>query len=182
MKHLAGSIILHRTKGILPWGIRLFMGIFGRKTGKGKRPEHNHAEILVWHDGELKSLGAIKGGARLRPVKYSLEEVVDYAVFKPKEPFTESEQIELEQVAEWTYVYNYVPYQVTNFVSWIGYIFKGKWIGRDSPKRQYCYELVARVTNKIRPDTFPDPERTDIFQFYNHADYVEIDVDLKKIV
>ena len=176
MKHLAGSIVLHRTKGFLPWGIRLFMGIYGKK-----KPKHNHAEILVWHDGELKSLGAIKGGARIRPVKHSLKKVTDYAVFVPNERFTEEERILLEQVAEWTYVYNYVPYQVTNFVSWIGYIFKGKWIGKDSPKRQYCYELVARVTNKIRPGSFPDPERTDIFQFYNHVDYRKIEVDLENI-
>lgn len=190
-QQLIGAIRVDRTDTFLAKGIRWFMNIWGRKTGKGENPFGNHAEILVWDQGRLMSMGAVKEGVKVRSIKESLAHVEDYQLFIPEEPLTEAEKERL-----WVYVQSrklqHTPYQKFNFVSWILKIItykddtkKGLWLGKDTNKRSYCYEEVARAyaymmgqINRVFDKT---PEQTDIYDFTENPALRKIEIDLKKM-
>ena len=148
-----GSNILVRRPGILPAGIRFFM-----------RDQFNHTEKIVHKDGGIYTFGAVKDGCIYRPLEKAIkdEKWKRIEVWHPKFNFPDEQLIAICDRFDGT------PYQKINFLQWLIFLRYGKWLGKSSTRRMYCYELTARICEELLHGTFPKGhfiERTHIKQF-----------------
>lgn len=174
------AILLERNDNFLARSIRAFMNIWRKMKYKGaKRPEHNHAEILIYVKGlGLLTVGAVKGGFRPRQFLKEMprKHWKNLALYVPAVPFTDQQRRTVtRQVVEYSFGH-LRPYEYFNFLSWIAKIFTfGKLnLSKDSDKKMECYEAAARCYNAAG-DYFPSPEYTDIFQFYTNPKLKPLD-------
>jgi len=184
------AIILEYNKGVLPGGIRFFMNIWRRIKRLPKRVKiHNHVEILYYLDGELMVVGAVKGGFRPRIFKDEMprNHWKNLMFMVSKEPFTDVQKILVEQqIRMYVFGHQHRNYEYLNFISWPVYIltFGKVRLSKKTDKRMECYEAAARVYNAAG-NYFPNPEYTDIFQYYENpmlVEYVGWEEEIEKIL
>ena len=152
-RELAGSIVLVEGDSWLSRRIIDHMKLYARLTGRKYYLPYSHAETLIWFDGELCTTGARPHGAEILP----FDEYYRGKRYRILRPYTELDEWESTQLTEqavtWAAKYHR-PYQFFNFIAWIHNIkmnaFKQQsraWIGPDSDRKMYCYEMAARLAD-----------------------------------
>lgn len=146
-KKFDGAIVLEKGTSVLAKLIIFHMGLYAFFK-KLKPVKYSHAETLIWNykENQLYTVGAREKGTELSKIEdyYDFHEI---KVLLPIKPLTEKENASL-----WKY-YDEVKdnkYQTFNFLAWIFYLRTFIWISIKGDKRNYCYELAARFSDKIK--------------------------------
>ena len=171
-----GDIILvHSGKSFVPKFIAAIMRKYIKRNNLDSKPYH-HGGTIVKIDGYFHVAEANKDGFQITRIDdaYSTEAWLKRIDIKtPIVPYTELEQHKLTQSAL-SYSMKVTRYDYMNFIWWLYYFLTGLWIGKNN-NRLYCSEAVAELANKIRPNTFRNPQRT------NPVD-LAVNINYKKLV
>jgi hypothetical protein len=167
---LSGCIVLIDGGTFLSKQIIMHNRFIAKIEGHQPLP-YSHAEILLWHDGTLWTIGARESGAEIsKAVDYYKNQPI--MILKPTRILTAMEEYGLWQF--WTYI-DKSKYRFSNLVSWIQYVhtFGKVWlsIGKD---RNYCYQLAAKFANSMhRWPANKSLDRVSLFDLHENKNYCE---------
>jgi hypothetical protein len=166
---LSGSIVLIDGGTFLSKQI-IMHNKFIAKIEKHKALPFSHAEILLWHEGTLWTIGARESGAEIsKAVDYYKGQPI--MILKPVKPLTAMEEYSLWNF--WQFM-DKSKYRFSNLVSWIQYIksFGKVWlsIGKD---RNYCYGLAAKFAAYVYRWS-GNLDRVSIYDLWENPNYKQL--------
>jgi len=141
--------------------INKFMNIYRKNIGLPKMKLYSHAGLIIELWGQLYTVEALSNGVNVRPfnVAYPDKKRKDMLFRTPKKLYTKAEQEKLNKAAmkyvmhPTRYGYADLLYHARAILSKKGYsIWQDR--GTKEKKRMHCTELVATLSNDVRPNTF----------------------------
>ena len=147
IKELNGARVLERGTSFIAKQIIMHMVIYAF-IKRIKPLKDSHGETLVWKEAhqQLYTIGARQNNNHAIPVQVYYTKGHKLRVLVPRVPLTEQ-----QTNAIWEY-YETIkdnPYQFGNFAAWITYLKSGIWLGRQGDQRNYCFELVAKISKLV---------------------------------
>lgn len=160
-----GSIVMVRNETLLARGIRWFMKLYGKLTGRDTPVRYNHAEIII----DPYTYGSRKHGVEMSHIDEYYKGQT-YLVLELKRPYSMKE---CDRLINYVHEKLGTRYEYMNFISWIAYIctLGTVKLSKHTDKKMECFEFVARAANAVRPGTFQHPEYTSYFDIVDNVNY-----------